>query len=297
MFKIISILGLLLVSPHIASANNIELDMASLVDDLMDGSNAIKKRINTSGRQRMLTQRITKLSLLISLNIDKKRSQKKLIEFAKLYNDTLSKFKEGNSEFNFSKEDNAKINKQISVVDKLWKEFFDKIKIIDSGKDKEDKALNYIISNNESLLKESNRLVSLYEKGNKSQNYIEKAMVKIINLAGRQRMLTQKMTKEKLLCVKGDKKYKESIIKTIKLFDDSLNTLINGDTKQNIPKPSNKKIKEQLTKVKTLWDELKPLYENWHPDAKTLAIIIQKNPILLKDMNEMVILAEQETEY
>lgn len=76
MLKIITIVGLLLVSPNTISANNIELNMASLVDDLMSGDNAIKKRINTSGRQRMLTQRITKLSLLISLNIEKDKNKK-----------------------------------------------------------------------------------------------------------------------------------------------------------------------------------------------------------------------------
>ncbi|SFV64928.1 Nitric oxide-responding transcriptional regulator Dnr (Crp/Fnr family) [hydrothermal vent metagenome] len=273
------------------------MDMASLVNDLMSDSNAMKKRINRSGKQRMLTQRMTKLAILISLNIDKDKNQKSLLKFAKLYNDTLAEFKAGNSDLGFTKEANIKIEKQIAVVEELWKDFFKNVKILAEGKDKEDKALNYVTSHNQALLKESNNLVSLYEKSNTSQNYMEKAMVKIVNLAGRQRMLTQKMTNEKLMCVKGEKEYKKSLIKTIKLFDESLDTLINGNTSQKIPKPSNKKIKEQLAKVKKLWDELKPLYENWKPDAKTLAIIIKKNPILLKEMNKMVSLAEQETEY
>jgi len=297
MFKIITILGLVFVSSQTLSATNIELDMASLVNDLMSDSDAMKKRINRSGKQRMLTQRMTKLALLISLNIDKDKKQKSLLKFANLYNDTLAEFKTGKIDLGFTKEATIKINKQIAIVEKLWKDFFNNVKILAEGKDKGDKALDYLTSHNEPLLKESNILVSLYEKSNKSQNYMEKAMVKIVNLAGRQRMLTQKMTKEKLLCVKGQKEYKKSLIKTIKLFDDSLDTLINGNTAEHISKPSNKKIKEQLAKVKTLWDELKPLYQNWKPDAKTLAIIIQKNPILLKEMNDMVTLVEQETEY
>ncbi len=297
MFKIITILGLLLVSPYTLSAKNIQLDMASLVDDLMSGSDAMKKRINTSGRQRMLTQRMTKLALLISLNIDKDKNEKALMKFANLYNDTLAEFKEGKTDLGFSKEANAKIDKQIIVVEKLWKEFLSNVKILADGKDKGNKALDYVTSHNKSLLKESNILVSLYEKSNTSQNYIEKAMVKIVNLAGRQRMLTQKMTKEKLMCVKGQKEYKKSLVKTIKLFDDSLDTLMNGNPAEKISKPSNPKIKNQLIKVKALWDELRPLYENWKPDAKTLATIIKKNPILLKEMNTMVTLVEQETEY
>ena len=297
MFRIMTILGLLLVSPHALSATNMQLDMASLVDDLMSSSDAMKKRINRSGKQRMLTQRMTKLAILISLNIDKDKNKKTLMKFANLYNDTLTEFKAGETDFGFSKEAQDKINKQILVVEKLWKEFFSNVKILAEGKDKGNKALDYITSHNKPLLKESNSLVSLYEKSNTSQNYMEKAMVKIVNLAGRQRMLTQKMTKEKLMCVKGQKEYKKSLLKTIKLFDDSLDSLINGNLAEKIPKPSNPKIKNQLIKVKTLWNELRPLYENWKPDAKTLATIIKKNPILLKEMNAMVTLAEQETEY
>ena len=296
MFKII-ILGLLLVSPHTLSATNLQLDMASLVDDLMSGDNLIKKRINRSGKQRMLTQRMTKLGILISLNIDKDKNEKSLLKFANMYSDTLDEFKAGKTDLGFTKEANEKINKQIIIVEKLWKDFFKNVKILAEGKDKGDKALNYLTSHNKPLLKESNILVSLYEKSNKTQNYIEKAMVKIVNLAGRQRMLTQKMTKEKLMCVKGQKEYKKSLLKTIKLFDDSLDSLMNGNPAEKIAKPSNPKIKNQLLKVKTLWDELKPLYENWNPDAKILAIIIQKNPILLEEMNTMVTLVEQETEY
>ena len=297
MFKIITILGLLLVSPHTLSATNMQLDMASLVDDLMSGSDAMKQRINRAGKQRMLTQRMTKLALLISLNIDKDKNKKALMKFANLYNDTLTEFKAGKADLGFTKEANAKINKQILVVEKLWKEFLSHVKTLANGKDKGNKALDYLISHNKSLLKESNTLVSLYEQSNTSQNYMEKAMVKIVNLAGRQRMLTQKMTKEKLMCVKGQKEYKKSLVKTIKLFDNSLDTLMNGNPAEKIAKPSNKKIKNQLAKVKKLWDELKPLYENWKPDAKTLAIIIQKNPILLKELNRLVTLVEQETEY
>ena len=297
MFKIITILGLLLVSPFTLNATSIELDMASLVDDLMSDSDAMKKRINSSGKQRMLTQRMTKLALLISLNIDKDKNKKALMKFATLYNDTLAEFKAGETDLGFTKEANVKIDKQIIVVEKLWKDFLSNVKTLADGKDKGDKALDYLISHNKPLLKESNILVSLYEKSNTSQNYMEKAMVKIVNLAGRQRMLTQKMTKEKLMCVKGEKEYKKSLLKSIKLFDDSLKTLMNGNPAEKISKPSNPKIKNQLIKVKTLWDELKPLYENWKPDAKTLAIIIKKNPILLKELNVMVTLAESETEY
>jgi len=292
-----TIVGLLLIYPSSVNATNIQLDMASLVDDLMNSSDLMKKRINRSGKQRMLTQKMTKVALLLSLNINNEKNKKNLLTLANLYNDTLTEFKDGKSDLGFTVEANKAIEKEIALVEKAWKPFFENVKTIANGKDKDAKALGYLIKNNESLLKESNVLVSLYEKSNTSQNYIEKAMISIVNLAGRQRMLTQKMTKEKLLIIKGQKEYNSKLIETIKLFDDSLNTLMNGNSKQKISKPSNKKIKDQLIKVQVLWNELKPLYEKKKPTAKELAIIIKKNPTLLKEMNEVVTLVESETEY
>ena len=49
---------------------------ASLISSFMSNSNILKKRVNLSGRQRMLTQRMTKLAILVSSNINKKRMQK-----------------------------------------------------------------------------------------------------------------------------------------------------------------------------------------------------------------------------
>jgi len=288
MFKIITMLGLVLVYPSSVTATNIQLDMASLVDDLMEKSDGIKTTINLSGKQRMLTQRMTKLALLISLNINKDKNQKSLMAFANLYHDTLEGFKD---------KDNKEVDAQIVVIEKIWKPFFKNVKIVVEGKDKDGKALDYLIAKNGTLLKESNILVTNFEEGNKSQNYMEKAMVSIINLAGRQRMLTQKMTKEKLLCVKGKSENSAKLDKTVKLFDDSLTTLIKGNTKKKISKPTNKKIKAQLAKVALIWKELKPIYENKKPTVQELAVVIKKNSVLLKEMNIMVQLVETETEY
>jgi len=288
MFKTITLLGLVLVSPSTMLATNIQLDIASLVDDLMDTSNIIKKQINLSGKQRMLTQRMTKLGILISLNINLEENKKKLLQFSKSYNKALKSFKGG---------DNKKINQQISLIEKEWKPFLKNVEIIVEGKDNDGKSLSYLIEYNEKLLNKSNVLVDLYEKSNTSQNYMEKAMNKIINIAGRQRMLTQKMTKEKLLCIKGKSENNFKLKKTVKLFDDSLILLMKGNIDQNISKPSNKKIKNQLEKVALLWKKLKPIYKKEKLEVTELALIIQENPILLKEMNLMVEMVESETEY
>ncbi len=273
------------------------LKFASIINSFMNKSNKLKRLVNLSGKQRMLTQRMTKLSLLVSSNIKKKDNIKRLKKFSSLYNQTLIAFKKGDKELNCTPIKTKAINEQIKVIEEKWDIFYKNIKNIIDGKDKSGKSLKYVINHNEELLKVSNELVKRYEKANKSQNYLDKARLHIVNVAGRQRMLTQKMTKEKLLISKGYKEYVPKLEKTIKLFDDSLNALINGDSKQMIEKPANKKIKKQLEKVASIWKELKPLYIKNKPSSKEMATIIKENPILLSEMNKMVKMSEVEIEY
>jgi hypothetical protein len=270
---------------------------ASLISSFMSKSNILKKRVNLSGRQRMLTQRMTKLAILVSSNIDKKENAKRLVKFSNLYNQTLIAFRDGDAQMGCIPSNSKEIKEQIAVIEKEWKPFYEKAKLIAEKKDKDGKALKYMIDKNEHLLKISNELVKRYEKSNKATNYLDKARLHVINVAGRQRMLTQKMTKEKLLIAKEDSKYSAKLEKTVKLFDDSLNALINGDKKQSIVKPTNKKIKKQLATVEGIWKKLKPLYEKPKLTTKELKTIIKQNPTLLAEMNKMVKMSEVEIEY
>jgi len=289
------ILPITLLTADNAQAIN-QLDFSSLVNDFMEEDNALKRTINLSGKQRMLTQRMSKLALQISLNVQKDDSIEKLKKFSELYSKTLAAFKSGDNDLGVKKATNTKVIEQISVIEKVWQPFEKHIKTITSGKD-HGESLAYIISNNEKVLGLSNELVQCYESSNTSSNYLEKARLRVVNVAGRQRMLTQKMTKEKLLLLKAKKEYRKKLEGTIKLFDTSLNTLIKGDKTQNISKPTNEKIINQLKIVSMMWSKLKPLYLKKKNSAKELAMIISKNTVLLKEMNAMVKMAEKEVEY
>lgn len=286
---------ILLLPSTILIANN-QLDFSSLVDEFMNEDNLLKKSINLSGKQRMLTQYMSKLTLQIHHNIQKKESQAKLKELAELYAKTLKAFKEGDSDLGLAKSTNKAILEQVKVIEKEWEVFYGHVKVM-IEKDDTKVSLAYIMSNNEKLLKISNELVHRFETSNTSENYLEKARLRIVNVAGRQRMLTQKMTKEKLLSYKGNKEVNQQLLQTVKLFDDSLNALILGDQDKHITKATNEKITKQLKVVSTLWTKLKPLYEKEKLSSKEMAMILSKNTILLKEMNTMVGLSETEVEY
>ncbi len=117
----------------------------------------------------------------------------------------------------------------------------------------------------------------------------------VINIAGKQRMLIQKMTKEAFMIDNGynDKK---NLKETSELFDKTLNSLIYGNEKLGISSPPYN-VKNQLLKVKQLWN---PFYEKINiicsknpndPEFKeALSYLKEHNIELLSEMNKAVMM-------
>ncbi len=123
----------------------------------------------------------------------------------------------------------------------------------------------------------------------------------VINLAGRQRMLSQKLTKELLLFSEGYLSVEKTAC-TINVFHDTLNSLHHGgraplDLAQTkfaeLPKPKSSEVVDQLLKVDTEWKQfresaLKILQEK---DTSSLEQIKKSNVPLLEEMNNAVFLS------
>ncbi len=275
------------------------LKLSSLVGEFMKNKSVQNHIINLSGKQRMLTQKMTKLALLISLNVDKDKNKKRLTKAYKLYGKSLNGFLDGDDLLGLPAIKNSKIAGFIKELQKEWSPFSQNIQTIIKSNKRETKALSYVVKNNEKLLKMSNQLVQDFKNSQAKQTFMEKSRANIVDIAGRQRMLTQKMTKEKLLILAkvNVEKNREKLQKTINLFDSSLKGLMNGNKDLMIIKPSNKKIIKQLKIVKAIWRDLKPLYEKKKLKGKELTKIINENPILLAQMHKAVVLSVDVADY
>ena len=290
--------SLLLIAESSHSTSNDNDLLASLIGNMMGEEAQLAHNINLAGKQRMLTQRMSKLALLVSLKIKSKESQKKLDTYLKLYEQTLKGFREGDVDLGLTATQNADILKHLDAVEKLWKPFSKSVDevVLKGAKAKE--AVEYVVQHNEALLKSSNDLVMAYDKLNTSTDYLSKFRLHVVNVAGRQRMLIQKMTKEKLLVSElKQSSYSSKLKQSISEFDNALTALIHGDKKKKISKPTNKELIVQLKKVETRWLKLKPLFTKTNIDKKELNTIIIDNPIFLRDMNEVVKTAETVLEY
>ncbi len=124
----------------------------------------------------------------------------------------------------------------------------------------------------------------------------------IINIAGRQRMLTQKMTKEALAITAGQKvaANREALQKTLQLFSKSHVGLLNGDAEMHLPATKDPTILTQMMKVDALWKKFElhvqtVLKESVDSATSKAAIgaLLGSNIQLLKEMNRGVGLYEQ----
>lgn len=232
--------------------------------------------INTSGRQRMLSQKMAKEFALVALGHKADENKKNLTATIKLFQDSHASL--------VAKAPNDKIKSQLSKVEGLWKSY----KPVLEKMNKADMAKVYDLSLN--VLKEMNKGVKAYETAAAKAGI--KGKGKIINVAGRQRMLSQKMSKEAFFIALGHNaaKLKGTLKKTISLFDVSLTALMNGDERMRIPAATSG-VKGQLQTVKGLWTSFKPHVDGvaGGKDANaSIAPIAEQNVPLLKEMNKAV---------
>jgi len=253
------------------------LSVGIQVDARADAPSAVQSKqqsgtvINLAGKQRMLTQKMSKEALFVAKGIDAKKNKANLAKTVALFDKTLKGLINGDSSLNLPKTKNKEILAQLQKVTDLWKSFKTKI---------EKNDLKAIASENIPLLKNMNAAVQMYAKASGSK--LDPAMAKTINLAGKQRMLTQKMTKELLLVANGidADANKENAKKTVALFEKTLNDLINGTKDDGI--------KKQLEVVKKLLAEYKPIIANVDTSSEALEKANKLNLPLLKEMNKAV---------
>jgi len=239
--------------------------------------------INLAGKQRMLTQKMSKEALLIAKGIEVEENQKMLRDTISLFDKTLKGLKSGDSSLSLPKTEDPKVIKRIDKVSKLWNEFKSFIEKVADGK--VDKiTLKAIEMGNIPLLKGMDSIVKMYEESYKSN--LVPHMAKTINLAGRERMLIQKMTKE-LLCIANKLEsnlYMKSLKSGGKLFNQTLSKLMNDENAMTDPK-----ISKKVMEVKSLWSEYQNSISNAELSEEGVKKFSKKEVVFMKKMNKKLI--------
>lgn len=118
-------------------------------------------------------------------------------------------------------------------------------------------------------------------------NQMSKKDSYIINIAGKQRMLSQKMSKEVFFIVHRHTDDFRELNSAVSLFENSLNDLLYGNDAKGIYAPQNEKIQAKLEEVMGYWkpfkseiEQLKEGIEVVRPDMEVLTGRIEKLLVL-----------------
>lgn len=122
----------------------------------------------------------------------------------------------------------------------------------------------------------------------------------IINLSGKQRMLSQKMIKEALLIFAelDIEKNRENLKESAELFIKTLNGLRDGDDTLGLPPAQTPHIKAQIDTVDVLFKEIdfifKRIIAGERPSRDAVLELVEKSTFILENMNTAVEMFEQE---
>ena len=217
--------------------------------------------VDVAGKQRMFTQRMFKDYTMIGMNNSYGKPDEDL---KKIIDDFENHLK---SLHDYSK--NKEIRESANSVKKIWVPIK---KVLTATPDRE--KVGVLQEDLEKLLKESNHLTELFAKAT-GVNAGE-----IINISGRQRMLSQRMAGLYMLKVwkVDDKKFKEKMNASMDLFRDSLKKL--KESKLNTDE-----INALLLKVEKSF----MFFEMMNKSSKAFipALIYKKSNDILKNMNRV----------
>ena len=214
--KILAIITTLLVSSH-SIAEQTAADYGTL--------------INLSGKQRMLSQKMSKEVMLIALDIDKEANVKNnLKSTSALFDKTLKGLRFGDADLGLPATSAKRIIRQLDKVDEIWATFYPTIQQITASGTVTAEQVT-VIAQQTSLLKRMNKAVGAYEKAAAKGDYQKIQVGCNTQIFGKQRMLTSKMSKEFLLIAYGFdvESNKLSLLETYTLFERTLKGLVEGD--------------------------------------------------------------------
>ncbi|MEO1537960.1 MAG: type IV pili methyl-accepting chemotaxis transducer N-terminal domain-containing protein [Pseudomonadota bacterium] len=252
------------------------------------------ERVNYSGKLRMLSQRVVATSCNYAAGIDPENSGKAMRAAMDEFNLIVDALEFGNSDLGINGEEKRKKTiRRIGMLRDEWAPVADGLNAVASG-DASEGQVTVIAQESAPLLDMAKLLVSDLSAQYSDPNAMTQSFAMLVDVSGRQRMLTQRMSKNVCLAASGinTDAAKAELAATAQLFEVSLLALSGGMASAGIAPPPNAEIDNGLKVVIKDWEALKPSVQavlaGASLDADHRARVFQGMNTMTGDMNKVV---------
>lgn len=239
-----------------------------LVSSVVEAAMTAAEAVNVSGRQRMLSQRIAKAYLMVGSEVDVIDARKQLDEVLALF--------EKQHQMLLDYAPNTAIRESLSAVEDAWVPYRElALEAPDSLR-----ALR-MLALSEKVLAAAENTVTLIEKES------ARSSAKLVNVAGRQRMLSQRIAKFYVAMAwrLEDPSVEKEFNKAMQEFEAGLATL--QAARVNTPE-----ISKALERVQSQWAFSKAGFRQYKEGRFVPTVITTTTESILRQMNEITAMYE-----
>lgn len=257
------------------------------------------RRINVADRQRMLGQRVAKAACMVALGVEPGAHREQIRAAIELFDLNMDALRFGDPDAGLLPEGQMDVKAALGQAGRHWQEFRAAVEAALAGESVNGDVLEPVAALSLPLLAELDATVALIEQSSGMRHVaLHKAIA--ISVAGRQRMLSQKMAKEACLLAEGvaAEDSRAALAQSVETFDLALAALRLGMAEVGIRPPGGEALAGKLGEAARLWSELKPLYEamlaGGEVEAEAVATVAGRTEPLLDVLDEAVFLYERE---
>lgn len=262
--------------------------------EIFDGS---KARVNLASKLRMLTQQVGSASCRIDAGIDVQNARTELAVAQSQFNTILNGLENGSMALGIpSPERYSVVKRSLSTVKDTWAPMDKAASDLIDGNGDTGPAAATIAGANLPLLEATMILASDVSGKYSNPNELTQADAMALNIAGRQSMLVQRMTKEVCGIASGASELgtPEDLAATLDMYDVSLRALLEGMPSAGVNPPPTDAIEKELSAVYGQWQQTLPaltaIRSGMSPTSENVATLAATSGALSKEMGNVVTL-------
>lgn len=249
--------------------------------------------INVSGRERMLSQKMSKEYLLLALEVAPEANAASLGKTMQIFDASLQNLCAGSPNDFIPAPPNPAIAAKLDELKTAWKPLQTVFAKARDGQKPGKDDLTLVIRENLRLLEFADQATMLYQQASRETGHPDMGVK--VNVAGRQRMLTQRMSKavfQLALGIEPDKARAE-LKATRDLFEHSLKILGEGDASLDLKASKDGVFAQLLRNIQDQWKTFSQkvdavLASPEAPSPETVKEIASLNPKLLAECQKLV---------